>query len=352
VESTSRRTGLQLGLAAVSEANTGDILVKLKAKRDRDVEEVMAEVRAKIKQQEPALDVDFIQVLQDMIGDLTSAPQPIQIKLFSEDPKQLELWAPKVADAIGKINGVVDLLNGIDNTISGPAVTFQVDPSVAARAGFTAEEIAVDASAILEGEPAPTPVVTNGRAYTLRVRFPAANRASLEAMRDTLLVSSSGHTATLGALASVVETPGQTEILRENLQRQVAVTARLEGTNLGSGMAAVQKTVSGLHLPSNIRVEYGGTYQEQQRSFHDLVIVLVLAVLLLFIVLLFEFGTCGDSCLGVAFHFRCFHCSAHHANHVQHFVVHGHDHGDRNRGQERHPAAGRGPKDARARTQR
>ena len=123
------------------------------------------------------------------------------------------------------------------------------------------------------------------------MRFPAANLYSPEAMRDTLLVSSSGHTATLGALATVVETPGQTEILRENLQRQVAVTARLEGTNLGSGMAAVQKTVSGLHLPSNIRVEYGGTYQEQQRSFHDLVIVLVLAVLLLFIVLLFEFGT-------------------------------------------------------------
>src|SRR4029077_4546135 len=131
------------------------------------------------------------QVLQDMIGDLTSSPQPIEIKLFSEDPKQLETWAPKVADAIGKIDGVVDLLNGIDNTISGPAVTFQVDPSVAARTGFSVEEIAVDASAILEGEPAPTPVVANGRAYTLRVRFPAANRASLEAMRDTLLVSSS-----------------------------------------------------------------------------------------------------------------------------------------------------------------
>jgi multidrug efflux pump subunit AcrB len=291
VESTSRRTGLQLGMASVTEANTGDVLVKLKAKRDRDVEEIMAELREKIKQEEPALDLDFIQVLQDMIGDLTSAPEPIQIKLFSEDPKLLADWAPKVADAIQKVNGVVDILNGIDNTISGPAVTFQIDPSVAARAGFTAEEIAVDASAILEGEPAPTPVVANGRAYTLRVRFPAANRASLEAMRDTLLISSTGHTATLGALATVVETPGQTEIRRENLQRQVAVTARLEGTNLGAGMAAVQKTVTGLHIPANIRVEYGGTYQEQQKSFHDLVIVLILAVLLLFIVLLFEFGT-------------------------------------------------------------
>ncbi|HEY6368967.1 MAG TPA: efflux RND transporter permease subunit [Candidatus Sulfotelmatobacter sp.] len=291
VESTSRRTGLQLGLAAVTEANTGDILVKLKAKRDRDIEEIMADIRADIKKQEPALDVDFIQVLQDMIGDLTSAPQPIEIKLFSQDPKQLETWAPKVAEAIGKVDGVVDLLNGIENTISGPAVTFQVDPSVAARAGFTAEEVALDASAILEGEPAPTPVVTNDRAYTLRVRFPAANRASLEAMRDTLLVSSTGHTATLGALSSVVENPGQTEVRRENLQRDVAVTARLEGRSLGSGMTDVQKVVAGLHIPSSIRVEYGGTYAEQQRSFHDLVIVLILAVLLLFIVLLFEFGT-------------------------------------------------------------
>ena len=291
VESTSRRTGLQLGMASVTEANTGDVLVKLKAKRDRDVEEIMAEVRAKIKQEEPALDLDFIQVLQDMIGDLTSAPEPIQIKLFSQDPKLLEEWAPKVAEAIQKINGVVDVLNGIENTVSGPAVTFRVDPSVAARAGFTAEEIAVDAAAILEGEPAPTPVVSNDRAYTLRVRFSAANRASLEAMRDTLLVSSSGHTATLGALATLIEVPGQTEIRRENLQRYTAVTARLEGTNLGSGMAAVQKTVAGLHIPSSIRVEYGGTYQEQQRSFHDLVIVLILAILLLFIVLMFEFGT-------------------------------------------------------------
>ena len=298
VESTSRRTGLQLGLAAVTEANTGDILVKLKAKRSRDIEDIIADVRADIKKEEPALDIEFTQVLQDMIGDLTSAPEPIDIKLFSEDAKQLEQWAPKVADAItydektGKgVKGVVDVLNGIDNTISGPSVTFQVDPSVAARAGFTAEEVALDASAILEGEPASTPVVANDRAYTVRVRFPAANRASRGAMRDTLLVSSTGHTATLGALATIIENPGQTEIRRENLQRDVAITARLENRGLGSGMADVQKVVNGLHLPSSIRVVYGGQYADQQQNFHDLVIVLILAVLLLFIVLLFEFGT-------------------------------------------------------------
>ena len=291
VESTSRRTGLQLGLAAVTEANTGDISVKLKKDRDRGIEEIISEVRAKIAQQEPVVDVEFTQVLQDMISDLTGAPEPIQIKMFSPDPKLLADWAPKVADAIHKIDGVVDILNGIDNTISGPAVVFQVNPTVAARAGFTADEVATDASAILEGEPAPTPIIANDRAYTLRVRFPQANRTSLEAMRDTLLTSSMGKTATLGSLATLTELPGQNEIRRENLQRDVAVTARLEGRDLGSGMADVKKAVEALHLPSSIRVEYGGTYQEQQKSFHDLVMVFVLAILLVFIVLLFEFGT-------------------------------------------------------------
>jgi multidrug efflux pump subunit AcrB len=278
-------------LAAVTEANTGDVSVKLKSKRSRGIDDIIEEVRAKIKTQEPAIDVEFIQVLQDMIGDLTSAPEPIQIKLFSQDPAALEEWAPKVAEAVSKNKGIVDVLNGIDNTISGPAVMFQVDPSVAARAGFTPEEVATDAAAILEGDPSPIPVVNRDRAYTLRVRFPAGNRATLEAMRDTLLVSSTGKTATLGALATLTDLPGQTEIRRENLQRDVAVTGRLEGVDLGTGIASVQKTVANLHLPSSIRVVYGGSYQEQQRSFRDLVFVLILAVVLVFVVLLFEFRT-------------------------------------------------------------
>ena len=291
VEGSSRRTGMQLGLAAVTEANTGDISVKLKSKRSRAIDEIMADLRTDIGKEEPAVNVEFIQVLQDQIGDLTSAPEPVQIKLFSPDFALLQQWAPKVADAIHNLKGVVDERDGIENTISGPAVMFQVNPAVAARAGFSPEEVAIDAAAMLGGEPAPTPVVANDRAYTLRVRFPEANRASLEAMRDTLLTSATGKTATLGALAKITELPGQSEIRRENLQRDVAVTARFEGVDLGTGIASVQKAVNELHIPSSIRVEYGGTFKEQQKSFHDLVLVLVLAVLLVFVVLLFEFGT-------------------------------------------------------------
>jgi multidrug efflux pump subunit AcrB len=278
-------------LAAVTEANRGDISVKLKADRDRSVEEVMADLRARINKEEPAVDVEFIQVLQDMIGDLSNAPEPIQIKLYSANADELNNWAPKVADAIKKIDGVVDVLDGVENSISGPATVFQVNPTVAARAGFTPEEVATDATAVLEGEPAATPVIANDRAYTIRVRFPDSDRSSLAAMSNTLLVSSTGHTATLGSLATVTELPGQTEIRRENLQRDVVVTGRLENRDLGGAMKDVQKIVGGLHLPSSIRVQYSGSFQEQQRSFRDLVFVLVLALLLVFVVLLFEFRT-------------------------------------------------------------
>ncbi|HTA69635.1 MAG TPA: efflux RND transporter permease subunit [Bryobacteraceae bacterium] len=293
VESTARRTGIELGLAAVTEANTGDISVKLKRDRKRTGDEVIADVRAKIKQAEPTLDVEFPQLLQDMIGDLTSAPEPVVIKLFSQDPELLRRWAPLVAGTIKKIPGVVDVEDGIENHISGTALMFNVDPVTTARSGFTPQEVELDASAMLQGEPAPPPVVLNDRSYTIRVQFPSSVRKTVDSMRNTLIVSGTGKTATIGSLATLTEIPGQTEIIRENLQRDVNVTARFENINLGDGMAKVQKAIADMSIPSVIRVQYGGQFAEQQKSFKDLAFVLALAVVLVFMVLLFEFGNFG-----------------------------------------------------------
>jgi multidrug efflux pump subunit AcrB len=289
VESISRRTGLQMGLAAVTEANTGDITVKLKTKRDRGIDEVIADVRAQIKSSEPQLDVEFTQVLQDMIGDLSNAPEPIQIKLFNPSPEVLDEAATRVADTIKKQKGVVDVLDGLENTVSGPATSFQINPATAARLGFTAEELSTDTSAIVEGMPATVPLITNGRAYTIRVRLPQANRSSLDAIQDTVFASSTGHLSSLRSLATVEQLPGQQEIRRENLQREVAVTGRLEGSDLGTSLKQVQGEVNALHLPKTVRISYGGTYEEQQKSFSELTRVLLFALVLVFAVLLAEF---------------------------------------------------------------
>ncbi|MCU1286741.1 MAG: acriflavin resistance protein [Acidobacteriales bacterium] len=289
VESLSRRTGLQLGLAAVTEANRGDIAVKLHSNHKRDTAEVTSDLRAQIQEAEPALNVEFVEVLQDMIGDLSNAPEPIRINLYSQNPEELAKWAPQIAEAIGKVHGVVDMRNGIEDTISGPAVAYQINQTAAVHAGFSPEELSIDGASMVEGVLATSQMIVGGKPYNIRVRFPGAGQMNSTKMNDMLLVSSSGKTATLGALATVSEVPGQTEIRRENLQRVVTVTARLEGVDLGTGVANVQKVVNNLHVPPSIRLEYGGTYQEQQQSFRELGTVLALAILFVFGVLLFEF---------------------------------------------------------------
>jgi len=292
VEGTSRRTGLQLGLQAVTEANNGDFTVRLKRDRSRSIDEIISDLRMKINDAHPQLDIEFPQLLQDMIGDLTDSPEPMEIKLFSPDPNLLKNWGPKVAERVKKIKGVVDVKDGIENTVSGTAITMNVDPVVAARSGFTPQEVELDASALLQGEPATTPVVVNDHAYTIRVRFPDSARTSLEQIKNTIITSSSsGKSVTLGSVAEFQTEPGQTEIIRENLQRRIAVTGRFEGMSLGEGMAQVQKAVADMHIPSSIRLVYGGLYEEQQKSFRDLVVVLALAVVLVFTVLLIEFRT-------------------------------------------------------------
>ncbi len=289
VSITSRRTGLQMGLAAVTEANSGDFTVRLKTDRSRGIDEVIADAREQIHAAEPSLDMEFTQILQDMIGDLSNSPEPIQIKLFSNDQNLLLTLGPRVQQAIAKIPGVVDTKNGVDDTISGPATNFQIDPVVAGRLGFTPTEVAEDATSILDGLPTNDPLISGGRPYTIRVRLPDANRASLEAIENTVFNSSSGHTATLSAMATVTQLPPQNEIRRENLQQVILVSGRLEGSDLGGTMKSVKAAVDRLQLPSSVRVEYGGTYQEQQRSFADLARVLVLALAMVFGVLLVEF---------------------------------------------------------------
>lgn len=294
VKSTSRRTGLQLGLAAVTEANTGDISADLKTDRSRDIFSIISEVRDKVTAAEPAVDVDFTQKLQDMIGDLTGAPQPIDIMMFSPDGKLLDEWAPRVADAIGKIkvggdNPIVDIDNGIDSTTSGPAVSFRVDTARASHAGFTPQDVASNADAMLDGVQASQPLVVSDRPYSIRIRYPADVRSSVSTMNNTVLVSPTGQTANLGSLADMTMLPGQTEILQDNQQRYVAVTARLEGLDMGHGISAVRAALAKLNMPSSIRIEFGGLYKTQQQSFRDLTLVLALAIVFVFLVLLFEF---------------------------------------------------------------
>jgi multidrug efflux pump subunit AcrB len=286
VESYSRRTGLQLGLS-ITEPNTGDFLVKLKDKRSRSTDEVTEALRGEIESSEPALRVEFAGILADLIGDLTSSPAPIEIRLFSEDRAALEQKATEVEDAIKTIPGIVDTFNGV--VVSGPAITFQVDPQRTARFGVTAMDVANTVTTAMSGDVSSS-VLQQGRLISVRVIMPPDVRSSLDSLRALQIRSPNGGFFRVDQVADISYDKGQTEIVRDGLRQSVAVTARLSGSDLGTAIAEIQKQLgTKVKFPPGMTVEYGGLYQEQQSSFRELAIALILAVVLVFITLLIEF---------------------------------------------------------------
>jgi CzcA family heavy metal efflux pump len=288
VESYSRRTGLQLGLF-ITEPNTGDFLVKLRPDRKRSTEEVKDDLRKEIASKEPGLSrVELPGILGDLIGDLTSEPQPVEIKLFSEDAKALQQKAAQIENVIKEIPGIVDTFNGV--TISGPAITFKVDPLRAALLGVNATDVANTVTTAMTGD-ATSVILQQDRLITVRVVLPKESRESLDVLRALTIRSPTKNTLLrLDQVADVEYDKGQTEIARDGLRQTVGVTARLEGVDLGSAIRQIQTTLAkDVKLPPGMTLEYGGLYREQQASFGEMTMALALAIALVFITLLIEF---------------------------------------------------------------
>lgn len=286
VASYSRRTGLQLG-GGLTEADEGDYFIRLKDGSRRPIEDVMAEIRHKIEARVPGVEIETAQLMEDLIGDLTAVPQPIEIKLFGDDPAQLEDAARKVGGAIGKINGVVEVVDGL--RVAGDAVAIHVRPGAAMQQGLDPDAVASQLEALVGGTQA-TDLRVGEQLVSVRVRGPADLRARAAQIAELPLTAPDGHVVRIGQVADVTIAPGQKQLTREDLAPFIDVTARLEGRDLGSAMQDVRRTVAGLGLPHSIRVDYGGLYAQQRQSFADMTMVFAAALLLasLLLTILFE----------------------------------------------------------------
>jgi len=285
VDTYSRRTGAQLG-GGLTESDEGDFFIHLKRSGRRDIETVMAEIRQKVQSNVPGLDIETAQMMEDLIGDLTAVPQPIEIKLFGNDPKALRAAAAMVAPAIGKIRGVVEVLDG--SRVAGDAVVIKVNRPAAALEGLDPDAVTRQVQALM-GAAVVTQVQRNGVLVGVRVMASTQSRNRVESLSALDLKAPDGHTLPLSRIARITVEPGQQQITRENLQPFVDVTGRLEGRDLGSTMAEIRRVMPGLGLPSSVRVEYGGLYATQQSAFLGLAGVFVAALLLVCLLLLYLF---------------------------------------------------------------
>jgi len=287
VKSFSRRTGTQLGFF-ITEPNTGDFLIRLKKHRNKSIEQVIDELRQKIYAAEPGkVYVDFGQIMQDLIGDMTGSPMPIDIKIFSDNTDILNSLANKIADIISKIRGVVDVFNGI--TISGPAINVHIDPLKAGLIGVTPQYVSDYITTALWGTVA-TNVREGEKVVNIRVMMPSSETATVKKLELLQIVTPSGLVVPLKSIARIHIVGGQAEIDRENLRQMLAVTGRISGRDLGSVMRDVKAELAKkLTLPPGTTISYGGVYRNQQESFKGLLMVLLMAVALVFTVMILEF---------------------------------------------------------------
>jgi CzcA family heavy metal efflux pump len=288
VSNYSRRTGAQLGLF-LTEPNSGDLLIRLKRDRKRSSEEVIEELRDKIEESEPALTVEFVHILEDMIGDLAQSPQPIEIKVYHPDDKVYREVAGEIAEWLEKksVKGVVDVE---DRTVAiGPSRNFRVNLEKAGMAGFGVEDVRNLQAAIVDGELA-SQMIRDNRLVGIRVRYPAEYRTSSDKLKGLLLTSPNGTTVPLSSIADLEPEETSYEIQRDNLRNLSTVTARLEGRDLGSAVDEIkQRLYKEVRIPPGVEIEFGGQYLIQQESFRGLTMVLLGSVLLIFIILVFEF---------------------------------------------------------------
>jgi CzcA family heavy metal efflux pump len=286
VAAIQRRTGSELGLFA-TQSNSGDVLVRLKGRgqRSRSSDEVIADLRDKLHEAAPGLDIEFVQLLQDMLGDLEGNPTPIEVKVFGDDANMLAEIGGQMEEMLGKVQGVVDIV-GVQN--GNPEMTWQIDPVAAGRLGLTVADVSQQISSAWLGEVA-TDYLALDRTIPVRVRYPDAIRLDGGRLGQTMVRGSEGRTAPVSALATLVPSTGQTLLSRENLRQMVLVSAYLEDRDLGGAVAEITTKLQGMKLPIGYTWDVGGQYLSQRHAFQELLEVLGIASALVFVVLVIHF---------------------------------------------------------------
>jgi CzcA family heavy metal efflux pump len=288
IVATSRRTGAELGLFA-TEQNTGDIVARLRPQSDRSrtIFEVIDEVRVKVGNAVPRLHIDFVQILSDVINDLAGSARPVEIKLFGPDLDQLEKYATSLEPKLTDVQGLEDLFNGVSEPSAEMAM--RVSDAEANRVGLTPEQVSTAATGALLGAPAGE-IRLSDRAISVRVRAPDSVRYNPNQLRAIPIVSpQTGAPVPLGTLATF--TPGETraELLREDQQQMIAITADVSGRSLGSVINDVKQVLSAQKPPAGVRIELGGQYASQQEAFRGFLLVLGLAIACVVTIMVLQF---------------------------------------------------------------
>ncbi len=287
VESFSRRTGAQINPTAVALLNHGDFSVRLRSGKRRHADDVIASVRERVEREVPAVRAEFVEILQDMLNDLSGTPRPIEVKILGEDYATIEAFSREVTKRIETVSGLVDVYGGVERP--SPQLVLRLDRNAIARFGRTADDVSLDIGDALRGTSAGY-IRRFDRTIGIRVRYPDDVRFTPSAVARLPLSFGAAGTTEVGAVATLKRETIPTVLVHEDLQPAVIVTGDHEGRDLGSVVRDIEKSLAGLRLPRGVRIELGGQYEAQRESLKNLATVAAGGLLLVLVVLVAQFG--------------------------------------------------------------
>ncbi len=238
----------------------------------------------------PGIETQFSQYIEDNVNEAISGIKAeLSVKIYGEEPEKLQAAADQIAELIKTVPGATDV--GTEELLGQPQVQIVMDRAAIARAGLTVSDVQSVVETALGGSVA-TQVLQGERTFDLVVKLAPRAVLDLDSIRKIPVFGANGERLTLEALTAVDVRPGFARIYREENARRIAVKFSARNRDLGSLVAEAQHKVDAtVHLPAGYRLEWTGSFENQQRAQKRLLIIVPITLAAIFFLLFTAFDS-------------------------------------------------------------
>jgi cobalt-zinc-cadmium resistance protein CzcA len=271
----------------------------------KDKDKLTADLLADLQTKFPGVEFNFSQYLQDNVSEAVSGVKgENSIKLYGNDLQALTDTANKIKSVLSTVQGVTDL--AVFTSLGQPTIQIDIDRAKAARYGLSPGDINATIKVAIGGDAAGDLYEPGSdRHFPIIVRLAPEYRKSAEAIQN-LRIGASGPNASvtqipLSEVANISLVSGAAYIYRENQERYLPIKFSVRERDLGSAIREAQdKVAAQVQLPPGSRVEWVGEFGNLQDAIKRLSIVVPISLLLIAVLLWFNFGSMVDMLLAMS----------------------------------------------------
>jgi cobalt-zinc-cadmium resistance protein CzcA len=265
----------------------------------RNIEELAVAMRETLEQAVPTAVIAFTQPIQMRVEELISGVRAtLAAKIYGEDLTELDRLSEEIKNVIAEVEGVADL--SLEANIGKPQVRIQVNRDSLARYGLNADDVLAVVRTGIGNEPVST-LIDGVRRFDITTRLNDASKSSVQAIKDIPIKTAAGAIVPLASVADITVAEGYSFIRREQLQRYAVIQMDVRGHDVDGFVHAANELIeSEVELPPGYWIEWGGSFENQQRALTRLSVIVPLTIFFIFVLLYTAFNSIRYATLIIA----------------------------------------------------